>query len=61
MAAGGWFAAAESCGPVAARGVPDGPDADLDNLLQIIVGALSVATRRARIVTRPWPERDSMP
>jgi cardiolipin synthase len=39
------------CGPVAVRGVPDGPDADLDNLLQIIVGALSVATRRARIVT----------
>ena len=46
-----WFSPAEGCGSVAARGVPDGPDADLDNLLQIIVGALSVATRRARIVT----------
>jgi cardiolipin synthase len=46
-----WFSPTAGCGPVAARGVPDGPDADLDNLLQIIVGALSVATRRVRIVT----------
>jgi len=46
-----WFSPMAGCGTVAARGVPDGPDADLDNLLQIIVGALSVATRRARIVT----------
>jgi cardiolipin synthase len=46
-----WFSPAQGCGSVAARGVPEGPDADLDNLLQIIVGALGVATRRARIVT----------
>jgi cardiolipin synthase A/B len=46
-----WFAPAAECGPVVARGVPDGPDADIDNLLQLMLGALSVATRRARIVT----------
>jgi cardiolipin synthase A/B len=46
-----WFAPAQAAGPVAARGVPDGPDADIDNILEILLGALSVATRRARIVT----------
>jgi cardiolipin synthase len=46
-----WFAPAGNCGPVLARGVPDGPDADLDNILQILLGALSVARRQARIVT----------
>jgi cardiolipin synthase len=46
-----WFAPVGRYGPVAARGVPDGPDADIDNILEILLGALSVATRRARIVT----------
>jgi cardiolipin synthase len=46
-----WFAPLGLHGPVAARGVPDGPDADIDNILEILLGALSVATRRARIVT----------
>jgi len=46
-----WFAPAERHGMVAARGVPDGPDGDIDNILEILLGALSVATRRARIVT----------
>jgi cardiolipin synthase len=46
-----WFAPVGLHGPVAARGVPDGPDADIDNILEILLGALSVATRRARIVT----------
>ncbi|HSW32711.1 MAG TPA: cardiolipin synthase [Steroidobacteraceae bacterium] len=46
-----WFAPVGRHGPVAARGVPDGPDADIDNILEILLGALSVATRRARIVT----------
>jgi cardiolipin synthase len=46
-----WFAPSHDCGPVAARGVPDGPDADIDNLPQLLLGALAVATRRVRIVT----------
>ena len=39
------------CGPVAARGVADGPDADIDNLPQVLLGALAVARSRVRIVT----------
>ena len=31
--------------------MPDGPDDDLDNLPQLLIGALAVATRRVRIVT----------
>jgi cardiolipin synthase len=46
-----WFAPVLDCGPVAVRGVPDGPDADIDNLPRLLLGALSVATRRVRIVT----------
>jgi cardiolipin synthase len=46
-----WFAPAYDCGSVAARGVPDGPDADIDNLPQLLLGALAVATRRVRVVT----------
>jgi cardiolipin synthase len=46
-----WFAPERDCGPVAARGVPDGPDADIDNLPQLLLGALAVATRRVRVVT----------
>jgi len=40
-----WFAPVGRHGPIAARGVPDGPDADIDNILEILLGALSVATR----------------
>ena len=46
-----WFAPAQDSGPVAARGVPDGPDADIDNLPQLLLGALAVATGRVRVVT----------
>jgi cardiolipin synthase len=46
-----WFAAVQDRGPVAARGVPDGPDADIDNLPQLLLGALAVATRRARVAS----------
>jgi len=46
-----WFAAAAECGPVLARGIPDGPDADIDNMPQVILGALAVARSRVRIVT----------
>jgi cardiolipin synthase len=46
-----WFAPAQDCGPVVVRGVPDGPDADIDNLPQVLLGALAVATHRVRLVT----------
>lgn len=46
-----WFPNLQRAGSVAARGVPDGPDADIDNILHLLVGAVSVATRRVRIVT----------
>lgn len=46
-----WFAALEPAGTAIARGVPDGPDADLDNILHLVLGALAAATRHVRIVT----------
>ena len=46
-----WFPPVEEHGPVLARGVPSGPDEEFDKVLEIILGALSVATRRVRIVT----------
>jgi len=46
-----WFAPAQDCGPVVARGVPDGPDADIDNLPQLLLGALAVATSRVRVAS----------
>jgi cardiolipin synthase A/B len=46
-----WFPPLAPSGPVIARGVPDGPDEDLDKVLEIILGALSVAMRRIRVVT----------
>jgi cardiolipin synthase len=46
-----WFAPARDCGPVLVRGVPDGPDDHIDNLPQLLLGALAVATRRVRVVT----------
>jgi cardiolipin synthase len=46
-----WFPPLTACGPVAARGVPDGPDANIDNLPQLLIGALSVAMRRVRVIS----------
>ncbi len=46
-----WFVALEPAGQALARGVPDGPDADIDNVLHLLIGALAVARRRVRIVT----------
>jgi cardiolipin synthase A/B len=46
-----WFVLNTASGDVVARGVPDGPDHDLDNMLHILLGALAVARRRVRIVT----------
>lgn len=41
----------DDTGDILARGVPGGPDKDLDNLLQILMGALSVANHSVYIVT----------
>jgi cardiolipin synthase len=46
-----WFAPTAPHGTVAARGIPDGPDHHLDNMLQVLLGALAVARSRVRIVT----------
>jgi cardiolipin synthase len=46
-----WFVALEPAGGALARGVPDGPDADIDNVLHLLIGALAVARSRVRIVT----------
>jgi cardiolipin synthase len=46
-----WFVPLERCGPVLARGIPDGPDTDLDNMSKVMLGALSAARRRVRIVS----------
>jgi len=46
-----WFGAPVESGPVLARGIPDGPDADIDNMPQLILGALAVARARVCIVT----------
>lgn len=46
-----WFADNAACGPVLARGVSDGPDADIDHMRKVILGALATARHRVRIVT----------
>lgn len=38
-------------GDVVARGIPDGPDADIENLPEMLLGALAVARERVRIMT----------
>lgn len=46
-----WFPELEPVGHVLARGVPDGPDADIDNIPEVLLGALQVARERIGIVT----------
>jgi cardiolipin synthase len=46
-----WFSPSAHQGTVLARSIPDGPDADIDNTPQVILGALAVARARVRIVT----------
>jgi cardiolipin synthase A/B len=46
-----WAAAATAAGSIAARGIPDGPDANFETLLMTIMGALSQARRSVRIVS----------
>ncbi len=46
-----WFPRLGRVGPVVARGIPDGPDGDLDNILELILGALSAAMNHVRIIS----------
>lgn len=46
-----WFVTPKSSGSVLARGVTDGPDADMNHMRQVILGALAAARQRVRIVT----------
>ncbi len=46
-----WFTGVPPCGPVLACGVTDGPDADIDHMRLVMLGALATAQHRVRIVT----------
>lgn len=46
-----WFPPLQSCGPVIARGIADGPDEDFEKLRWTILGALAVAQKTVRIAT----------
>ncbi|MCJ8500138.1 phospholipase D-like domain-containing protein [Desulfatitalea alkaliphila] len=46
-----WFPEVPSEGDVIARGIPDGPDADFENLCTTLLGALSCAESSVRVVT----------
>jgi cardiolipin synthase A/B len=46
-----WFPALEPVGEVVARGVPDGPDVDYEQIQTLLLGALATAERRVRVVT----------
>ena len=46
-----WFPKLERQGNILARGVPDGPDEDLDKINEMILGALATAKDHVRIVT----------
>ena len=46
-----WFPRLARAGHVVARGVPDGPDSDLENILELLLGALSAAQDHVRIIS----------
>jgi len=46
-----WFAPADPAGPVYARGIVDGPDANIDRMQTIMLGALAAAQYRISVVT----------
>lgn len=46
-----WFPKPDSCGSVIIRGVPDGPDEDLDKMRWTILGAIAAAHDSIRVVT----------
>jgi cardiolipin synthase A/B len=46
-----WYPVLSAVGPTLARGVPDGPDEDFDIIRRMILGALTTARKRVRIVS----------
>jgi cardiolipin synthase A/B len=48
---GNWFPALESCGPVLARGIAEGPDEDFEKLRWTLLAALSAAKHSVRVAT----------
>ncbi len=46
-----WFPQLDSAGPVMSRAITDGPDGDLDKLRLVMLGALTCARERVRIMT----------
>ena len=46
-----WFPHVDSAGDMYARGVPDGPDRDLEKIQWALLGAISCARHRIKIVT----------
>jgi len=46
-----WYPVQSMVGPTLARGVPDGPDEDFDIIRRMILGALTTARERVRIVS----------
>lgn len=46
-----WYAPDEPRGPVAARGVSDGPDSELGAMPTVMFGALAAASRRVSMIT----------
>lgn len=55
----GWFPAVPAAGAAIARAIPGGPDEEVERIRLTILGALSQARRRARIVTPYFiPDRE---
>jgi cardiolipin synthase len=46
-----WFPRLGRVGSVVARGIPDGPDSDLENILELLLGALAAARRHVRVIS----------
>lgn len=46
-----WIREVAPAGPVVARGIPDGPDADFETIHQVILGAIACARSSVRVLT----------
>jgi cardiolipin synthase len=46
-----WFPALDRAGVIGCRGVPDGPDEDLDKISEILLGGIAAATESVQVVT----------
>ncbi len=46
-----WFSPLSLSGRILARGIPDGPDTDMDNMQKVMLGALAAAKERVRIIS----------